>query len=119
MPGMLKKYFRICSATFNVSVMTKAPDTGYALGVFRRPNAAPDDVFTDLVRGTRVRDISALGTVNDLLADWDAAQPKLDALTIEEAQPDWTDLADLDVCCLVSPSQILQVGANYRKHVVG
>ncbi|MGD0705983.1 MAG: fumarylacetoacetate hydrolase family protein [Trebonia sp.] len=104
--------------------MTFAP-AGFALGVFRRP--AGGGVFTGLVRGDRVRDVSALGTVNDLLADWDNAFGRLAALAADDGDGDgdgdgdarvWSDLAALDVRCPVAPRQILQVGANYRKHVV-
>ena len=101
-----------------------APD-GFALGVFRRPASPPGhppggDVFTGLVRGDRVRDISALGAVNDLLADWDNALGRLAELAAADHDDDgvWHPLAGLDVRCPVAPRQILQVGANYRKHVV-
>jgi len=93
----------------------------YAIGVFARPGAGPGtqpgDVFTGLVRGDRVRDISALGTVNDLLADWDDAQRRLGELA-DDLTGEWTSLAGLDVRCPVAPRQILQCGANYRSHVV-
>ena len=142
MPGIANKYFRLPASAPTVQFMTFAPD-GFALGVFRRPPAGPGDtrpgdtrpgdtgpgdtadgdVFTGLVRGDRVRDISALGTVNDLLADWDNSLSQLAALAAENADHAdragvWTDLAALDVRCPVTPRQILQVGANYRKHVI-
>ena len=79
---------------------------GFALGVFRRRTAGtaagvgPD--FTGLVRGGRVRDVSALGTVNDLLADWDSALATLAELAEDDTQttqptgptsPTWTSAA--------------------------
>ncbi|MGH3247714.1 MAG: fumarylacetoacetate hydrolase family protein [Trebonia sp.] len=91
---------------------------GYALGVFRHLAAAPGDEFTGLVRDGRVRDLSGFGTVNDLLKYWDDAQRRLDELAAAQDTGDWTGLAELDVRCPVSPGQILQCGANYRKHVV-
>jgi 2-keto-4-pentenoate hydratase/2-oxohepta-3-ene-1,7-dioic acid hydratase in catechol pathway len=101
--------------------MTFAPP-GFALGVFRRraDGAASGPEFTGLVRGDRVRDVSDLGTVNDLLADWDASLARLTELADQETggEADWTDIAGLDVRCPVAPRQILQCGANYRKHVV-
>jgi 2-keto-4-pentenoate hydratase/2-oxohepta-3-ene-1,7-dioic acid hydratase in catechol pathway len=106
--------------------MTFAP-VGFALGVFRRPAAGPAEggpggVFTGLVRGDRVRDVSALGTVNELLADWDNSLGRLAELAADDRGDIdarvWFDLAALDVRCPVAPRQILQVGANYRKHVV-
>jgi len=126
MPGIGNKYFRIRARTLNVASMSSAP-AGYALGVFRRQAAGPrpGSEFTGLVRGDRVRDVSVLGMVNDLLADWEPAQRRLAELAEDDGQGDngdngdWTDLAALDVRCPVSPGQILQCGANYRKHVVG
>jgi 2-keto-4-pentenoate hydratase/2-oxohepta-3-ene-1,7-dioic acid hydratase in catechol pathway len=101
--------------------MTFAPP-GFALGVFRRraDGAASGPEFTGLVRGDRVRDVSDLGTVNDLLADWDASLARLTELADQATggEADWADVAGLDVRCPVAPRQILQCGANYRKHVV-
>jgi 2-keto-4-pentenoate hydratase/2-oxohepta-3-ene-1,7-dioic acid hydratase in catechol pathway len=97
--------------------MTSALTAPFALGVFRHPQEPPGDVFTGLVRGDRVREIAMLGTVNDLLSNWDSAQRTLAELA-DGAEGEWTDLAGLDVRCPVSPGQILQCGANYRKHVV-
>ena len=102
--------------------MTTAQATApFALGVFRA--TAPDGAeraFTGLVCGERVRDVAALGTVEELLADWDVSFARLAALAEQapgDAEP-WYDLAALDVRCPVRPGQILQAGANYRKHVV-
>jgi 2-keto-4-pentenoate hydratase/2-oxohepta-3-ene-1,7-dioic acid hydratase in catechol pathway len=148
MPGIENKYFLLQAHAPNVHFMTFAPTgvepgaepgagpgagpgvaAGFALGVFRRRTAGtaagigPD--FTGLVRGGRVRDVSALGTVNDLLADWDSALGRLAELADNAGNADnadnasdWADLADLDVRCPVAPRQILQCGANYRSHVV-
>jgi len=127
MPGIANKYFPIRAAALRVQGMTSepgragaAPGTppGYALGVFRHLAAPPGSEFTGLVRGGLVRDLSGFGTVNDLLRYWDDAQHRLDELAAAPDAGDWTDLADLDVRCPVSPGQILQAGANYRKHVV-
>jgi 2-keto-4-pentenoate hydratase/2-oxohepta-3-ene-1,7-dioic acid hydratase in catechol pathway len=115
------------------------PATPFALGVFTNPAAdgTGPSTFTGLVRGERVRDVSDLGTVEELLADWDAALVRLAELAADdeaelaaEREADatgsvrsdgsgpWYDLADLDVRCPVRPGQILQCGANYRRHVV-
>jgi len=138
MPGIENKYFLLSTHASNVHFMTFAPtgvgpgvEAGFALGVFRR-RAATGSVgtagtagsavgrpFTGLVRRDRVRDVSALGTVNDLLADWDASLATLAELANQQdAAADWHDLASLDVRCPVAPRQILQCGANYRSHVV-
>jgi 2-keto-4-pentenoate hydratase/2-oxohepta-3-ene-1,7-dioic acid hydratase in catechol pathway len=115
--------------------MTSVP---YALGVFRRPagvSAAGSErdgaEFTGLVVGDQVRDVSGFGTMNDLLDHWDCAQSRLDELAATVPSGDhasdaaggggngpWIPLAGLDVRCPVSPGQILQCGANYRRHVV-
>ncbi|HEY3902712.1 MAG TPA: fumarylacetoacetate hydrolase family protein [Streptosporangiaceae bacterium] len=87
----------------------------FALGVFRR-QAGP--AFTGLVREDRVLDVSGLGTINDLLADWSHAFERLGELATSSASQDWIDLAEVDIRCPVQPRQILQCGANYRKHVV-
>ena len=87
----------------------------FALGVFAA--GTDDDGFTGLVRGERVRDVSALGSVNALMAEWDASFAALRELAVDDSGP-WHDLATLDVRCPVEPRQILQAGANYRKHVV-
>ena len=99
-----------------MTTVHKAVETApFALGVF----AAEDGrVFSGLVRGERVRDVSALGSVNELLADWDASFARLTELADEADSGLWHDLATLDVRCPVEPRQILQAGANYRKHVV-
>jgi 2-keto-4-pentenoate hydratase/2-oxohepta-3-ene-1,7-dioic acid hydratase in catechol pathway len=144
MPGIENKYFLLRAHAPNVHFMTFAPTgdeaadaaadeaaveahvaAGFALGVFRRraagaagtaPGVGP--AFTGLVRGDRVRDVSALGAINDLLADWDSALRRLADLADADNPSDWSDLADLDVRCPVAPRQILQCGANYRSHVV-
>jgi 2-keto-4-pentenoate hydratase/2-oxohepta-3-ene-1,7-dioic acid hydratase in catechol pathway len=133
MPGIANKYFPIRATTFSVLHMTSAlapagsaPGSapGYALGVFRHLSGAngagsgSGTEFTGLLRDGRVRDLSGFGTVNDLLKYWDDAQRRLDELAAAPDTGDWTDLAELDVRCPVSPGQILQAGANYRKHVV-
>ena len=136
MPGIENKYFLLSARAPNVHFMTFAPTgvgSGFALGVFRRRAAtgsagaagaagtagpAVGPAFTGLVRGDRVRDVSALGTVNDLLADWDAALVTLAELAEQADDAVWHDLASLDVRCPVDPRQILQCGANYRSHVV-
>src|SRR5215469_9905470 len=56
------------------------PAPGWALGVFRDPADPPGATFTGLVVGDQVRDVTALGTVNELLARWDDAQRRLNEL---------------------------------------
>jgi 2-keto-4-pentenoate hydratase/2-oxohepta-3-ene-1,7-dioic acid hydratase in catechol pathway len=115
MPGIANKYFRPGRAGVYGRSMTFAR---YALGVFAPLGATSSDGFTGLVRDGAVRDISALGTVNDLLSDWGDAQRRLGELAVRESG-EWAQLSELDVRCPVAPRQILQCGANYRSHVVG
>jgi len=116
MGAIANEYFRLPAPALSVPCMT--PVTApFALGVFQRGPAAAGPAFTGLVRGDRVRDVGALGTPNDLLADWDASFRLLAALAADTGA-DWIPLAELDVRCPVAPAQILQCGANYRSHVV-
>ncbi|WP_316767121.1 fumarylacetoacetate hydrolase family protein [Streptomyces sasae] len=86
----------------------------FALGTFHGGAAA----FPGLVAGPRVRDLSdQAGSVRELFEDWDAWLPRLHELAAS-ADGTWHDLADLRVLTPIEPGQILQSGANYRKHVV-
>jgi 2-keto-4-pentenoate hydratase/2-oxohepta-3-ene-1,7-dioic acid hydratase in catechol pathway len=90
----------------------------FALGAF----AAEGRPFAGLVVGERVLDLTALDglgrlTVDDLLADWDSAFVRLRSLAASASGP-WIPLAELRALPPVRPRQVLQSGANYRKHVV-
>lgn len=86
----------------------------FALGTF----AAGRGAFPGLVTGARVRDLTdQVPTVRALLDDWDTWLPRLHLLA-ESAGGAWYDLAALRVLIPFEPGQILQSGANYRKHVV-
>ncbi|MHC3472746.1 fumarylacetoacetate hydrolase family protein [Streptomyces sp. 7R007] len=86
----------------------------FALGTFRA-SAAP---FPGLVTGARVRDLSGhVPSTRALVADWDAWLPRLEELA-RSADGPWHDLSALRVLPPIEPGQILQSGANYRKHVV-
>jgi 2-keto-4-pentenoate hydratase/2-oxohepta-3-ene-1,7-dioic acid hydratase in catechol pathway len=74
--------------------------------------------FPGLVSGDRVRDLSErFGGVNDLLADWDANFELLTGLADDDLAS-WRPLAGLDFRPPLRPGQVLQSGANYKKHVV-
>jgi 2-keto-4-pentenoate hydratase/2-oxohepta-3-ene-1,7-dioic acid hydratase in catechol pathway len=65
-----------------------------------------------------VRDLSDLApSVRAVIEDWEALFPRLVDRAKETADA-WYDLADLRVLAPIEPGQILQSGANYRKHVV-
>ena len=86
----------------------------FALGTF----ASGEGVFPGLVTGSRVRDLSELApSVRALVEDWDDWLPRLAALA-RSSEGTWHDLAALRVLTPIEPGQILQSGANYRKHVV-
>ncbi len=94
----------------------------FALGAFEADGRA----FAGLVVGDRVRDLtedpglwgdSAGRTVDALLLDWDASFARLGGL-VSRSDGHWFSAADLRVLPPVAPRQILQSGANYRKHVV-
>jgi 2-keto-4-pentenoate hydratase/2-oxohepta-3-ene-1,7-dioic acid hydratase in catechol pathway len=85
----------------------------FALGTF----ASGDRVFPGVVVGDRVRDLSSeYPSTLDILEGWDESLPRLTAL----ADPGGADLEldSLQVLPPVTPRQILQSGANYRKHVI-
>ncbi|MFD3926104.1 fumarylacetoacetate hydrolase family protein [Streptomyces sp. NPDC058614] len=87
----------------------------FALGTFAADGFG---AFPGLVVGRRVRSLSDLvPSVRAVVEDWDVLFPRLELLAVE-ADDSWYDLADLRVLAPVEPGQILQSGANYRKHVV-
>ncbi|MGX1372903.1 2-keto-4-pentenoate hydratase/2-oxohepta-3-ene-1,7-dioic acid hydratase in catechol pathway [Streptomyces canus] len=91
------------------------PAGPFVLGTFR---CSAGVAFPGLVTGARVRDLSDLvPSVRALVEDWDACLPRLDGLA-GSADGAWHDLASLCVLPPLEPGQILQSGANYRKHVV-
>ncbi|MGW0876483.1 fumarylacetoacetate hydrolase family protein [Streptomyces sp. NPDC002740] len=98
----------------------------FALGTFRTAAASddpPPGPFPGLVTGARVRDLSDLvPSVRALVEDWDTWLPRLAELAEPAAgggaDGAWHDLAGLRILAPIEPGQILQSGANYRKHVV-
>ncbi|MEV6765440.1 fumarylacetoacetate hydrolase family protein [Streptomyces sp. NPDC051105] len=95
-----------------------SPAGPFALGTFSDGAAA----FPGLVAGGRVRDLSGLvASVRALVEDWATWLPRLHELAADadvDADGTWHDLATLRVLTPIEPGQILQSGANYRKHVV-
>ncbi|MEU5341563.1 fumarylacetoacetate hydrolase family protein [Streptomyces sp. NPDC020766] len=102
----------------------------FALGTFQAHGSSP---FPGLVVGPRVRDLSDVApTVRAVVEDWAALLPRLADLAEEgedthgrdedqevgQSQAGWFALAELRVLAPLEPGQILQSGANYRKHVV-
>jgi len=96
----------------------------FALGTY----SAAGGPFAGLVVGERVRDLTedpglwgeaapSARTVNALLSDWDASFARLAELA-SSADGRWLAADDVRALPPVTPGQILQSGANYRKHVV-
>ena len=52
-----------------------------------------------------------------VLDDWDRVLPVLRAVA-ESGEGEWTALSDATMAAPIEPRQILQAGANYRKHVI-
>ncbi len=89
----------------------------FALGTFAAPDGEP---FTGLVVGDRVRDLRAdrtAGPARALLADWDSALPWLAELA-GRSRGSWRPVEEVRVLPPVEPRNLLQSGANYRKHVI-
>ena len=87
----------------------------YALGTFVRDDEQP---FPGLViDGERVVDLSGYGwrDTNHILSRWATAHAVLDRLTDGAGD---VPLDELRTLAPLEPNQILQSGANYRKHVM-
>ena len=59
-------------------------------------------------------------SVETVIEHWDKAEAQLDQLaeSAEAGAAGWLDFAELKVLAPLRPRQILQAGANYRKHVI-
>jgi len=93
----------------------------FAMGVFLDDAAADGQrEFAGLVAGGRVRPLG--DAIAPLLADWDAAMRSMaelaEAGTTAGGAAGWRPLDGLRVLPPVRPGQILQSGANYRRHVI-
>ena len=89
----------------------------FALGTFSGSDGGP--AFPGLLVGSRVRDLTPLApSTFALFADWDATLTRLAGLADDASTGTWHNLADLRVHAPIAPGQILQSGANYRRHVV-
>jgi 2-keto-4-pentenoate hydratase/2-oxohepta-3-ene-1,7-dioic acid hydratase in catechol pathway len=89
----------------------------FALGTFQTPGGEP---FPGLVAAARVRDLRADGlppSTRELLADWDTALPRLAELA-DRDQGAWLPAGEVRALPPVEPRNLLQSGANYRKHVI-
>lgn len=76
---------------------------------------ADGEQFAALVAGDRVKRVA--DDMLDLLRDWPVAEKELAAAAAARTGG-WRDLDGLTFRPPVSPGQVLQSGANYRRHVV-
>jgi 2,4-diketo-3-deoxy-L-fuconate hydrolase len=89
-----------------------------------------DVAFAGVVSGGRIRDLrqdlDALGlseassptATRDILDRWEELSPTLQSLAGEGQTGSWLPLEQVEFHAPVSPRQIFQAGANYRKHVI-
>ncbi|BCW58797.1 fumarylacetoacetate hydrolase family protein [Arthrobacter sp. StoSoilB20] len=91
--------------------MTQA---SYALIRFQEPGDTKPKA--GLVVGERVLPLD--GDINSIIQHWDATESELDALAASAGAGAGLELSGVDVLAPVEPAQVLQTGANYRKHVI-
>ncbi|WP_026546731.1 fumarylacetoacetate hydrolase family protein [Paenarthrobacter nicotinovorans] len=91
--------------------MTQA---SYALIRFQEPGDTKPK--TGLVVGERVLPLD--GDINSIIQHWDATEAELDALAASAGAGAGLELSGVEVLAPVEPAQVLQTGANYRKHVI-
>jgi 2-keto-4-pentenoate hydratase/2-oxohepta-3-ene-1,7-dioic acid hydratase in catechol pathway len=92
----------------------------FALGTFTAPGPSGGEPFPGLITAARVRDLRADGlpsSTRELLADWDTALPRLAELA-DRDHGTWLPAAEVRALPPVEPRNLLQSGANYRKHVI-
>lgn len=86
----------------------------FSLGRFATPDSGAVDA---LAVHDRVRVLESMPSIPTLLAEWHEHRSQLFALAADDSGH-WYDAADVRPLCPVQPGQVLQAGANYRKHVV-
>lgn len=90
------------------------PDAPYALIRFQEPGDSK--ARTGLLAGSRVLPLDE--DINSLIQHWDTLEHHLDDLAASARDTAGVALADVQVLAPVQPVQVLQTGANYRKHVI-
>lgn len=91
--------------------MTQRP---YALIRFQEPGE--DKSRAGLLVEKRVLPLDS--DINSLIRHWDTTESELDALAASVAEEAGMPLSAVEVLAPVEPAQVLQAGANYRKHVI-
>jgi 2-keto-4-pentenoate hydratase/2-oxohepta-3-ene-1,7-dioic acid hydratase in catechol pathway len=88
--------------------------SSYGIGTFADGGRAFPGLVLD---EERVVDISSgFESVREIVERWDENRARIDALASSDAKA--VDLSTLSVLPPIQPGQILQSGANYKKHVV-
>jgi 2,4-diketo-3-deoxy-L-fuconate hydrolase len=90
------------------------PETTYALIRYQEPGGSKARL--GLLVGDRVLPLD--GDINSLIEYWETTESQLDALAASAGGDTGLALADVGVLAPVEPVQVLQTGANYRKHVI-
>ncbi|MGO4588963.1 fumarylacetoacetate hydrolase family protein [Paenarthrobacter sp. 2TAF44] len=86
----------------------------YALVRFQEPGSSKPRA--GLLVGDRVLPLDS--DINSLIKHWDTTESELDTLATSAGEETGLALAAVDVLAPVEPAQVLQTGANYRKHVI-
>jgi len=86
----------------------------YALVRFQETGS--DKARAGLLVGERVLPLDS--DINSLIQHWDSMEAELDTLAASAGADTGLDRAAVDTLAPVEPAQVLQTGANYRKHVV-
>ncbi len=86
----------------------------YALIRFQEQGA--DKAQTGLLVGDRVLPLDS--DINALIQHWETTESELDQLAATVGAEAGLALSGVEVLAPVEPAQVLQTGANYRKHVI-
>jgi 2-keto-4-pentenoate hydratase/2-oxohepta-3-ene-1,7-dioic acid hydratase in catechol pathway len=89
-------------------------DTTYSLIRFQEPGDSK--ARAGLLVDDRVLPLDS--DINSLIQHWDSMEAELDALAASAGGDTGLDRAAIEILAPVEPAQVLQTGANYRKHVV-
>ncbi|WP_045730755.1 fumarylacetoacetate hydrolase family protein [Pseudarthrobacter chlorophenolicus] len=89
-------------------------ETTYSLIRFQEPGDSK--ARTGLLVDDRVLPLD--GDINSLIEHWDTTEAELDSLAASAGADTGLARAAVEILAPVEPAQILQTGANYRKHVI-
>jgi 2,4-diketo-3-deoxy-L-fuconate hydrolase len=84
--------------------------------LIRFQEAGDDKARTGLLVHGRVVPLNE--DINSLIEHWDTAEAQLDDVVASASERSGVALTDVEVLAPVEPAQVLQTGANYRKHVI-